>query len=75
MVEPTETESKASMDEAIEVFRALARLAHEDPEALHTAPHNTPVRRLDEVQRQETPFCAPRLRNKKKRSPPGCASA
>ena len=48
MVEPTETESKATMDEAIEVFRALARLAHEDPEALHTAPHNTPVRRLDE---------------------------
>ena len=37
MVEPTETESKATMDEAIEVFRALARLAHEDPEALHTA--------------------------------------
>ena len=55
MVEPTETESKATMDEAIEVFRALARLAHEDPEALHTAPHNTPVRRLDEVQAARNP--------------------
>ena len=56
MVEPTETESKATMDEAIEVFRALARLAHEDPEALHTAPHNTPVRRLDEVQAARNPI-------------------
>ena len=55
MVEPTETESKATMDEAIEVFRSLARLAHEDPEALHTAPHNTPVRRLDEVQAARNP--------------------
>ena len=55
MVEPTETESKATMDEAIEVFRALARLAHEDPEALHIAPHNTPVRRLDEVQAARNP--------------------
>ena len=55
MVEPTETESKATMDEAIEVFRALARLAHEDPEALHTAPHNTPVRRLDEVRAARNP--------------------
>ena len=55
MVEPTETESKATMDEAIAVFRSLARLAHEDPDALHTAPHNTPVRRLDEVQAARNP--------------------
>lgn len=55
MVEPTETESKATMDEAIEVFRSLARLAYENPEALHTAPHNTPVRRLDEVQAARNP--------------------
>ena len=55
MVEPTETESKATMDEAIKVFRSLARLAYENPEALHTAPHNTPVRRLDEVQAARNP--------------------
>ena len=55
MVEPTETESKATMDEAIEVFRSLTRLAYENPEALHTAPHNTPVRRLDEVQAARNP--------------------
>lgn len=49
MIEPTETESKESMDEAIEVFLKLHKLAHENPEALHEAPVTTPVRRLDEV--------------------------
>lgn len=49
MVEPTETESKETLDEAIEVFRSLYETAKKDPEALHTAPHHTPVRRLDEV--------------------------
>lgn len=55
MIEPTETESKAAMDEAVAVFQSLARLAHEDPDVLHTAPHNTPVRRLDEVQAARNP--------------------
>jgi glycine dehydrogenase subunit 2 len=49
MIEPTETESKESMDEAIEVFLELYKLAHDNPEALHEAPVTTPVRRLDEV--------------------------
>ena len=49
MIEPTETESKQSIDEAAEVFRALYKLAYEDPQALHDAPVSTPVRRLDEV--------------------------
>ncbi len=49
MVEPTETESKESMDEAIEVFLKLHRMAYDNPEALHEAPITTPVRRLDEV--------------------------
>ena len=55
MVEPTETESKQTMDEAVAVLKELARLAHEDPEALHAAPVHTPVRRLDEVQAARTP--------------------
>ena len=55
MIEPTETESKTAMDEAVAVFQSLARLAHEDPDVLHTAPHNTPVRRLDEVQAARNP--------------------
>ncbi len=55
MVEPTETESKQTMDEVVAVLKELARLAHEDPEALHAAPVHTPVRRLDEVQAARTP--------------------
>lgn len=49
MIEPTETESKETLDEAIEVFRSLFEMAKEDPEALHNAPSTTPVSRLDEV--------------------------
>lgn len=49
MVEPTETESKETMDEAIAVFRMLYETALSNPEALHNAPLHTPVRRLDEV--------------------------
>ena len=55
MVEPTETESKQTMDEVVAVLKELARLAHEDPEALHAAPVHTPVRRLDDVQAARTP--------------------
>ena len=49
MVEPCETESKETMDEVCEIYCKLAEIARNDPEALHTAPHATPVRRLDEV--------------------------
>ena len=49
MVEPCETESKETMDEVCEIYCKLAEMARTDPEALHTAPHATPVRRLDEV--------------------------
>lgn len=49
MVEPTETESKETLDDAIAVFRKLYELAGTDPEKLHQAPVTTPVTRLDEV--------------------------
>ena len=49
MVEPTETESKETLDEAIEVFRSIYEKAKADPQSLHQAPVKTPVRRLDEV--------------------------
>ena len=49
MIEPCETESKETMDEVCGIYCKLFELAHSDPEALHTAPHSTPVRRLDEV--------------------------
>lgn len=49
MVEPTETESKETMDEAIAVFRKLYETAGENAESLHNAPMTTPVTRMDEV--------------------------
>ena len=49
MVEPTETESRETLDEAIEVFHKIYEQALADPEALHSAPHLTPIGRPDEV--------------------------
>lgn len=49
MVEPTETESKETLDEAAELLLSLYETALRDPDYLHGAPHNTPVRRPDEV--------------------------
>jgi glycine dehydrogenase subunit 2 len=49
MIEPTETESKETLDGFIEIMRHIAAEAVSDPESLKTAPHTTPVRRLDET--------------------------
>ena len=49
MVEPTETESRETLDEAVAVVRQLHAQAAADPEGLHHAPAKTPVTRLDEV--------------------------
>jgi glycine dehydrogenase subunit 2 len=49
MIEPTETETKETLDEFADAMIAIAREAAEDPEVLKTAPHNRPVKRLDEV--------------------------
>jgi glycine dehydrogenase subunit 2 len=49
MIEPTETESLETLDAFIDVMHTIAREAAEDPELLHSAPHNTPVGRPDET--------------------------
>ena len=49
MVEPTETETKESLDAFAEALLQAFREAHEDPNLLHEAPVTTPVRRLDEA--------------------------
>ncbi len=49
MVEPTETESKETLDEVAELLIKLRRAAENDPQSLRDAPLHTPVRRLDEV--------------------------
>jgi len=49
MIEPTETENKQTLDHFADAMLAIAKEARESPELLTTAPHNTPVKRLDEV--------------------------
>ncbi len=49
MVEPTETETKASLDRFADTLLAIDRETMEDPERVKTAPTKTPVRRLDEA--------------------------
>ncbi len=49
MIEPTETESKETLDQFIDAMRKIADEAVNHPELLHEAPHNAPVKRLDEV--------------------------
>ena len=49
MIEPTETESKESLDEFIQAMIQIAREADENPGVVKSAPQNTPVTRLDEV--------------------------
>lgn len=49
MIEPTETESKETLDGFIEIMKHIAAEAAVDPETLKSAPHTTPVRRLDET--------------------------
>jgi glycine dehydrogenase subunit 2 len=49
MVEPTETESKETLDAFAEAMLRAAREARDDPDLLREAPVTTPVRRLDEA--------------------------
>jgi len=55
MVEPTETEAKETLDAFVDAMLAIAREAAEDPQLLHDAPHDRPVRRLDEVRAARHP--------------------
>ena len=49
MIEPTETESKQTMDEFADVMVKIRKEASENPELLRNAPSTTPVKRLDTV--------------------------
>lgn len=49
MIEPTENESKDTIDGFIEVMRRIADEARENPEVVKSAPHNTPIGRVDDV--------------------------
>ncbi len=55
MVEPTETETRESLDRLAEAIESILAEAEEDPEILHEAPYTTPVRRLDEAAASRKP--------------------
>ena len=56
MIEPTETESKESMDNFIQVLKDLKQLAYDDPQKILNAPYTTPVKRVDDVQAARNPI-------------------
>ena len=49
MIEPTETESKETLDEFIAVMHDIAREARETPDVVLSAPHNTPISHPDDT--------------------------
>ncbi|MFP4266431.1 MAG: aminomethyl-transferring glycine dehydrogenase subunit GcvPB [Spirochaetaceae bacterium] len=55
MFEPTETESRESLDNFISVMEKIADIAEKNPEELHEYPKSTPVRRVDQVQAAKHP--------------------
>ena len=56
MIEPTETESKETLDEFIDVMHKIAAEAAADPDILHQAPHNAPITRPDETTAARNPI-------------------
>ncbi len=64
LIEPTETETKQTLDEFIEVMKKIAQEAKTSPELLHDAPHVTPVSRVDEIKaaKELVLCCAPLLK-------------
>ena len=61
LIEPTETETKADLDEFVAAMERIAEEARADPDLLRNAPHTAPVRRLDEVRaaKELVLCCAP----------------
>ena len=55
MIEPTETESKETIDAFIDVMHKIAKEAEEDPARLTGAPHSTPISRPDETRAAREP--------------------
>ena len=55
MIEPTETESKETLDIFIEAMKSISKKGHEDPESFHEAPRLPKVSRPDEAQAARLP--------------------
>ena len=56
MIEPTETESRETLDEAAAALREIYDMARTSPGVLRNSPHTTPVRRPDEVSAARHPI-------------------
>jgi len=56
MIEPTETESKETLDSFIDIMTRIAKEAEEDPETVQEAPHHTIVKRMDEATAARKPI-------------------
>ncbi|MBA4541317.1 MULTISPECIES: aminomethyl-transferring glycine dehydrogenase subunit GcvPB [Thermoactinomyces] len=56
MIEPTETESKETLDSFIDAMIQIAKEAEENPEIVQDAPHHTVIKRLDEVTAARKPI-------------------
>jgi len=62
MIEPTETETKESLDSFADAVQEILKEGAEDPEIARNAPYSTPVRRLDEVRATRRPVVRQPLR-------------
>ena len=56
LIEPTESESKATLDEFIAIMQKIVQEIHDNPDLIKSAPHEMPVSRLDEVQAARHPI-------------------
>ena len=62
MIEPTESFDKGELDRFSEVVKSIYQLIHDSPQVLKTAPHFTPVAKVDEVSANKNLiFCDPKL--------------
>ncbi|MDD6542498.1 MAG: aminomethyl-transferring glycine dehydrogenase subunit GcvPB [Prevotella sp.] len=66
MIEPTENESKETIDGFIDVMHKIAREAAETPVVVSSAPHNTPIGRVDDVLAAKEPVLTYRQMKEKK---------
>ena len=61
MIEPTENESLETINGFIDVMRTIAEEAATNPDVVKTAPHNTPITRVDDVKAAKTPILTYRM--------------
>ena len=55
LIEPTESESKETLDHFVEILEKISKEAEREPEIIKSAPHTKPVTRLDEVRAAKHP--------------------